>query len=57
VLRCYESAGQAGMCDLQNSLGLKMGEAIDLLETSTPEADQHQSVNPWQIKSWLLPKN
>jgi alpha-mannosidase len=57
VLRCYEATGQAGICDLHNSLGLKMGEAIDLLETSLPEADQHQSVNPWQIKSWLLPKN
>jgi alpha-mannosidase len=54
VLRCYESAGQAGMCDLQNSLGLKMGEAIDLLETHLADTEQHQSVNPWQIKSWLL---
>jgi alpha-mannosidase len=54
VLRCYESAGQAGMCDLQNSLGLQMGEAIDLLETHLADTEQHQSVNPWQIKSWLL---
>ncbi len=57
VLRCYEATGQTGTCDLQNSLGLEMGEAIDLLETPLPDADQHQSVNPWQIKSWLLHKN
>ncbi len=57
VLRCYETAGQAGRCDLQNSLGLVMGEAIDLLETQLPESDQHPLVNPWQIKSWLLHKN
>jgi alpha-mannosidase len=61
VLRCYEAAGQAGSCDVQNSLGLVMGEAIDLLETPLPSngADraENQSVQPWQIRSWLLHRN
>jgi alpha-mannosidase len=57
VLRCYESAGQSGVCDLHNSVGLEMGEAIDLLETPLPGVANHQLVQPWQIKSWLLHPN
>ncbi len=57
VMRCYEATGQVEICDLQNSLALEMGEAIDLLETPLSDADQNQSVKPWQIKSWLLHKN
>jgi alpha-mannosidase len=54
VLRCYESAGQMGICDLLNSLGLVMGHAIDLLETPLPDDANDSTVKPWQIKSWLL---
>ncbi len=57
VLRCYESAGQSIVCDLQNSVGLAMGEAIDLLETPLPDIANNQLVQPWQIKSWLLHTN
>jgi alpha-mannosidase len=57
VLRCYDSAGAGGSCDLQNSLGLAMGEAIDLLETPLPGMNQDRSIQPWQIRSWLLHRN
>jgi alpha-mannosidase len=57
VLRCYESAGVANICDIQNSLDLTLGAPVDLLENPLSSTTSDAAVQPWQIKSWLMYTN
>ncbi len=52
VLRGYESHGSPAQFDLSGSLGLHLGDRLDLLEAPTEE--QSPELKPWTIASFRL---
>jgi alpha-mannosidase len=52
VLRGYESHGSPAQFDLSGSLGLQLGDRLDLLEIPTQEASP--ALKPWAIASFRL---
>lgn len=67
ILRCYESHGKTAELSLQSRWGLKLKEAVDLLERpveniqskniQSSSAQQNLTIHPWKIASFRVSTN